>query len=98
MPAPAVMAARITAGLLVSTERGTGLGNDSLDDRHDTIELLLHGHCLRTRARRLSSDVDDRGTCVNHRERMPHSAVAIVKTATVGERIRCQIENPHHDG
>ncbi len=67
MPAPAAAAARITAGLEVSTETITGEAvDDRLDQWNHPAQFLVIRHILGARTGGLTADIDDVGTIADH--------------------------------
>ncbi len=66
-PAPAAAAARMTSGLLVSTEMTAEVAARKRSMTGSTRrEFLLHAHRLRARPGRLAADIDDGGALLDH--------------------------------
>jgi len=67
-----------------------------LDDRDHTLDLLLDRHRVGAGARRFAADVDDRGTVRGHGLALTESGFGMDEKATVRERVRGHVEDPHH--
>ena len=99
MSAPASHAARMTSGLLVSTEMNIGDSrrNASMTGI-DTRELFVERGGCGAGPRRLTTDVDDGRALLDHAARVGQRRVALAEAATVGEGIRRDVEHAHHHG
>ena len=71
MSAPAATAARITSGLLVSTEMNTGgLAAQRFDDRDDALEFFVERGRRGAGTRGFAAHVDDGGALADHAPRL----------------------------
>ena len=71
---------------------------DCLDHRRHALDFFGHRHGTRPRARRLATDVDQRGACGDHRFGMPQRSVALAEAPAVREGVGGDIEDTHDMG
>ena len=95
--APAAAAARITAGLRVSTASGIALGRQRLDERQHPVELFALGHGRGSGPRRFAADVDEIGAVVPHLPRVRERALPLDIAAAIGKGVRRDVEDAHHE-
>ena len=74
------------------------LVDDPADHRHDAADLLIGRHDLRARPGGLAADVEQIGAVDHHLARVLHRVVDIGVHATVRERVRRDVHDPHDQG
>ena len=82
---------RYRALISIDRYRNVKLFLDCTDHRNHTSDLLLIRNLRISRARRLSTDINDRCTLFDHLLRMRKRCVQLIKPAAVRKRIRCHI-------
>ena len=92
MAAPASIAARMTAGFIVSMLTQRTLAGKRCRRREDACELLGFGDRSRARTRRLAADVDDVGAIADQLPRVIERALRVEKAAPVGEGVGRDVE------
>ena len=95
--APAAIAARITAGLRVSTDTATPSPASVCVMPDDPRHLFVLGDRHGARARRLAADVDQVGAIRHHPTRVIERLRRVEVEAAVRERVGRDVEDPHHE-
>ncbi|CAB4945818.1 unannotated protein [freshwater metagenome] len=70
---------------------------ETFDHRHHTGEFLVRSNALCSGSGRLTADVDEIGSGLDHREAVRHCEVDIEPVTAVGKGIRCHVEYAHHE-
>ena len=99
MLAPARTAARITSGRDVSTDRGTPVTRarrSTTGTTRSSSSSTVGGS--RTGPRRLAADVDQVGALAGQVDAVGGGTVVVEEAATVGERVRGDVQDPAHEG
>ena len=95
--APAAIAARMTAGLRVSTPTGTPSAASASTSGMTRASSTSSATGLGAGARRFAADVDDVGAVVAHLPRVRQRLFPVGEATTVGEGIRRDVEDAHHE-
>ena len=85
-------------GGVAGVDRYPDVRGEGLDHRQHPAQLLGHVDGVGAGAGRLTADVDDVGTLGHQVEPVGHRRLGIEPAATVGERIRGDVEDAHDQG
>lgn len=98
--APALTAARATAGFIVSMDTGTSLARRTASMRGTTrkIDLVKLGHGRRAGTRAFAADVQDVGALGDQATRVLDTILRREKLAPVREAVGRDVDDPHHPG
>ena len=94
--APASSAPAATDAFVVSMLTGTPVrGGELPHDRLRPAQLFVGSDRLGSRSGRLAADVEQRGTRGGQREPVGDRRLRVGEAATVGERVGCDVDDPH---
>ncbi len=82
----------------VDADRHGGAGRKLFDHRQHALQFFFHRHRRGTRAARLATDIEQVGALLHQLQAVGHGRVGAVVRATIGERIRGDIDDAHDPG